>query len=174
MNKMTEFTAETNNLICDIEKKYSREKKVKSKVTSKKLKDINRLVKRYNDILEEAQSKLSNKDSYKVVYVKGKKHLVPKFSIRQGDIAQVKEAVRSNSFDNLAEYKKVEENGVVLRKKRYKPYRIKRFARLLKAAKETDYNLFENFIKIPDVNHVLEVIMKNEFGDLDVYMGLKK
>lgn len=173
MSTVAEFTLETNCLIYDLEKKYAREKKEKSKITRKKIKNINKLIKRYNDILSESQRKLNTEERYKVLYLKGQRTVVSKFGIRQGDIRQVIEAIRTNSFDNLAEYKQVEIDGVIIRKKRYKPYRIKRFARLLKAAKESDYNLFENFIKIPDVNNVIEIIMQNEFGDLDVYMGNK-
>ncbi len=171
---IAEFTLETSYLIYDLEKKIARERKEKSKITTKKLKNVNKLIKRYNDILIEAKNNLKYSECYKVLYLNGKKNIISKFDTRPSDIKQVIEAIKNNSFDNLAEYKQVEENGVMLRKKRYKPYRIKRFARLLKAAKETDYNLFKNFLKIPDVNHTLEVIMKNEFGDLDIYMGNKK
>lgn len=167
-----DFSEETNLIICDFERKIEREKKEISKVTKKKLKFINKLIGRYNDILEIAKSDtISNK--YKIVVVRGKKNIVSKYQIRNSDIAQIKRAIQTNSFDNKAEYKRIEEEGEFKRKKRYKPYRIKRLARLLKAAKETDYNLFQSFIKIPDVNYTLEIIKKDEFGDLSVFMGKK-
>lgn len=162
------FSDETNLIIMDFEKKLEKEKKEISKITKNKLKFINKLISRYNEILEIAKN---NTNLNKIVIINGRKSMISKYDVRNSDIKQIKRAIQTNSFDNKAEYKRVECNGSITRKKRYKPYRIKRLARLLKAAKETDYNLFQNFIKIPDVNYALEVIRKNEFGDLDIFMG---
>ncbi len=170
-NTKNEFSTETNLIILDYERKLNIEKRDFSKITKSKLDFVYKLISRYDDILE--ISKENNKE-YKVVVINGKKNIVSKYRIKTSDINQLKNAISSNSFDNKAEYKRVEEAGKIIRKKRYKPYRIKRLARLLKAAKDKDYNLFINFIKIPDVNHALEVIKANEFGDLDVFMGKNK
>lgn len=167
-----DFSEETNLIILDFERKLERERKEVSKVTKNKLKFINKLISRYNAIIEIAKSDI-NLNKYKVIVVNGKKNIVSKYQIRNSDITQIKHAIQTNSFDNKAEYKRVEEDGEIKRKKRYKPYRIKRLARLLKAAKETDYSLFQNFIKIPDVNYALEIIKKDEFGDLSIFMGRK-
>lgn len=170
-NTKKEFSTETNAIILDYQRKLNIEKRDHSKITKSKLEFTNKLISRYNEILESARE---NSKEYKVVYINGKINLVSKYSIKTSDIIQIKNAINNNSFDNKAEYKRVEKSGKIIRKKRYKPYRIKRLARLLKAAKDKDYNLFINFIKIPDVNHALEVIKQNEFGDLDVYMGKKR
>lgn len=169
MNTSQEFTRETYSLIFDMEEKSQRERRCQAEITANDIRFINLLIKRYDEIVEKAKSKATQKE--KTLYVNGKKYKISRYHNRGNDIREINKAVLHNSFDNKAEYKCIIEDSCPKRKKRFKAYRIKRFARLLKVAKETDGTLFANFIKIPDVKYTLRVIEKNEFGDLDIYLG---
>lgn len=166
MKQNYHFTKETMALIKDIEEDCKKEEKCLRSVTKEELEFIDKLIERYDEVFGDTFDGL-----YEEVCIYGQTYLILPEMARE--IKEVVKAINTNSFDNRAEYKCYEENGVIKRRKTYKPYRIKRLAQMLRVAKEANYTLFENFIKIPDVYYALTVIKNNRFGYLDIYMGTK-
>lgn len=167
MEREYNFTTETNSLISKVEKEIKREEKTLKAVTKEQLDFIDILIKRYDEVF----GYLFDKRTYEEINIYGQTYSIAPEMTRE--VRAVVKAINTNSFDNRAVYKRYEENGQIKRRKTYKPYRIKRLAQMLKAAKEANNALFENFIQIPDVYYALNVIKCNRFGELDVYLGAK-
>lgn len=167
MKRNNQFSNETKSLILDLEEKCEKEEWSEREVTEEQLDFADVLIKRYDEVF----GCTFDYSKCRKIRIYGQKYsVIPEMS---REIKAVIKAINTNSFDNRAVYKRYEENGQYKRKKTYKPYRIKRLAQMLKFAKEANYTLFENFIKIPDVSYALNVIKSNRFGELDVYMGAK-
>lgn len=167
MQQVYQFTEETKILIADSEKQFKKERRKQRKVTKEQLEFIDVLIARF----DEAFPGYYDRRFCQEICIYGQEYLIMPEMARE--VKEIVKAINKNAFDNKAVYKRFEENGQYRRKKTFKPYRIQRLARMLKIAKEVNTTLFENFIKIPDVCYTLDVIKSNQFGELDVYMGVK-